>query len=235
LVSDSDANDLADGLAIMRRTWFLLPIVSFLFLLGFIQVPGFAEISNPAEGEILSGLVTIRGTANHPNFQQYDLAFAYDPNPTDTWFPVGEPFTSPVQDDRLSLWDTTGISDGVYQLRLRVWTDAGLAFEVVSGSLQIRNYTSIASLPEAPRPTATMIITPEATALPASDQEAEPAAEDIPPSVRAFLIGAVLAVFGFIFLGIYTTLSRRALGGWGRYRMRRVHQIGKKSRGSKRD
>lgn len=217
----------------IKFDWFLM-IMVIPYLLGFMQAPGFAEITSPQEGEMITGLETITGTADHPNFQRYDLAFAYDPNPMDTWFPIGEPLTSPVQDDRLALWDTTGISDGDYQLRLRVWTDAGLAFEVITNSLMVRNYSAIGSLPEAPRPTITPAATAEATAATEVVQEEEPKRTQMSPSIRAFVIGAFIAVLGFTTLATYSVIRKRALGGWGSIRMRRIQKRESRRRGSDR-
>lgn len=208
----------------MKRPFQWLLLITLAGLIGFVQAPGFAEIVDPGAGALLSGLVTIRGTATHPNFQRYDLSFAYDPNPTDTWFPIAEPFKSPVQDDRLVIWDTNGISDGDYQLRLRVWTDAGLAFEVIVGGLKIRNYSSVGSIPDAPQSTAAPQITPQPTLTPVV-KAVDPGKQEfrIPPTTRAFALGGAAAIAGFGIVGVYMALRKRALAGWGNFRMRRVH------------
>src|SRR5574341_40806 len=106
-------------------------IASLLLLIGALppvpvqaQDQGVAAITAPLEGAVVSGLVPVIGTATHPQFQRYELAFGYDPNPTDTWFSLGEPVTSQIVNDVLGGWDTTGLTDGTYSLRLRVyWSD----------------------------------------------------------------------------------------------------------------
>jgi hypothetical protein len=136
-----------------------------------IQVPGIAEITSPQEGEILAGSVTIHGTAAHPSFVKYELAFGYSDDDTDTWFPIGDSVANPVQDGRLAIWDTTGITDGEYQLQLKVWSEQGEPLRVIVTGLQVTNYSpSPAATPaesqlEAPTPTGLALI-PTATSTP---------------------------------------------------------------------
>jgi hypothetical protein len=83
-------------------------------------------IVNPAPGDIISGIVLIEGTANHPDFLRYEIAFRQDFNPNADWiaFAQGD---RPVIDGTLAIWDTTVggeaapvFPDGRYRLRLRV-------------------------------------------------------------------------------------------------------------------
>lgn len=83
-------------------------------------------IVNPAPGDIISGIVLIEGTAVHPDFLRYEIAFKQDFNPVADWivFAQGD---RPVVDDTLAIWDTTVggevapvFPDGRYRLRLRV-------------------------------------------------------------------------------------------------------------------
>lgn len=101
------------------------------------QVPGYAEITSPVPGDSLAGIVTIRGTADHPAFSTYSLSFAFDPNPTGTWFPITEEITTPVDDGRLAIWDTSGIAPGVYQLRLVVSLNSGKELISTIGDLHL--------------------------------------------------------------------------------------------------
>ena len=79
-------------MSIKRSAIYLLAcLLSLAWTAGYASqpgVPGFAEITNPAAGQRLTGLITIRGTADHPSFAGYELLFAHDPNPTETWFPL---------------------------------------------------------------------------------------------------------------------------------------------------
>jgi hypothetical protein len=111
------------------------------------QAPGFADITRPEDGEVLQGVVTIEGSAAHPAFVAYELSFAYEPNPTDTWFPIVDDFQTPITDGRLGLWDTTGITDGDYQLRLFVILENDSRLEAYARNLHVRNTTPIETQP----------------------------------------------------------------------------------------
>src|SRR5512135_3683588 len=105
------------------------------------QDQGSAVITIPQDGATVSGIVPILGTATHPQFLRYELAFAYSPNPTDTWFTLQEPVKSAVVNDVLGRWDTTGITDGAYTLRLRVYWTERLFLEAFVRDVQVQNAT----------------------------------------------------------------------------------------------
>lgn len=110
---------------------------------AFAQAPGYAEITSPLGGEALRGIVTIEGSASHPAFKSYTLSFTYElPEPYD-WFPIGNASETQVTAGKLSLWDTTGISDGNYQLRLVVELENGSSLETIVHGLRIRNETPV--------------------------------------------------------------------------------------------
>jgi hypothetical protein len=124
------------------------------------QDQGNATIITPTSGASVRAVVTIRGAANHPAFQRYELAFAYDPDPTGTWFSIQDPVATPVIDGILGLWDTTEIADGNYALRLRVYTGERTFVDSIVRNVRVEN---VAATPT-PEPTAT----PAPTAPPAS-------------------------------------------------------------------
>lgn len=84
-------------------------------------------ISQPVSGDAISGVIEVRGTAVHPNYLRYELAFLQQNVPGAEWIVFAEG-AEPVTDGVLAVWDTTvGRSigspvfpDGRYQLRLRV-------------------------------------------------------------------------------------------------------------------
>ena len=86
---------------------------------------GAAEIADPQPGQALRGVVLIRGTAQQPAFDHYEVSFSYEPNPTADWFAIEAAGSSPVQNGQLASWDTTQIADGAYKLRLRVFSSGG--------------------------------------------------------------------------------------------------------------
>jgi len=119
-----------------------------------LQVPGFAELTSPQPGQVVSGLVTLSGTADHPAFNRYEVSFAYVEDTTDTWFSIGEPVNTRVIDGRLALWDTSTITDGDYSLRLGVWLQDGRSLEAVVPGVRVRNYSSDPVIPTAVPPEA---------------------------------------------------------------------------------
>lgn len=183
------------------------------------QAPGYAEITVPEAGSSVHGIVTVRGSANHPSFTSYDLAFAYPEDPTGIWFAIGPSVTSPVVDGALGLWDTSQISPGRYVLRLRVVLSTGAILESQVRDLRI-------GLPPAASSAAPASPSPALTPSPA-----RPAAFVVSlaePSAPGNLVGAALAIGGamaaggLLLFGGYITLQH-ALAVWlGGLRMRRV-------------
>jgi hypothetical protein len=104
------------------------------------QVSG--QINSPRDQASVRGLVPVEGIATHGQFQKYELHFGPEPNPGDQWTPVsGSPFTVPVVQGRIALWDTTIIPDGVYSLRLRVVRADGNYDEYFVRGIQVNNTT----------------------------------------------------------------------------------------------
>lgn len=116
-----------------------LPLPACLFLLaltflwltavsrsGAVVAQAGSGITAPASGETLAGVVEVRGTAVHPNYLRYELAFANQFSGSD-WIVFAEG-SEPVVEGVLAVWDTTVgravgapvFPDGRYQLRLRV-------------------------------------------------------------------------------------------------------------------
>jgi hypothetical protein len=145
----------------VRKTGFLL--IFLLFAVGRSAWTAAAQstapvIVSPAEGDALQGLVSVTGTSQVDGFASAELAFAYHDDPTGTWFPIAGA-SVPVTDGVLGAWDTTAISDGTYDLRLRIVLADGSAADTSVANLRVRNYTPV----ETPTPTA---VIPEATPLP---------------------------------------------------------------------
>lgn len=206
------------------------------------QVPGYAEIASPAQGQSVAGVVTIRGTADHPAFSAYALSFAFDPNPTGTWFPITEEIAIPVDDGRLAIWDTSGISPGVYQLRLTVTLEDGKELISTVGGLRLGTsaaspaVTETAILP-GQRSTATPVMSAAAN-LPAGPLPAEQPATSQGPTPAATLLD-VLRIGGgtgaglLVLFGIYAALRPRLRVYLASLQNRRLHP--RKRSGSKGD
>jgi hypothetical protein len=193
------------------------------------QAPGYAEITSPGGGQALQGLIAIEGSADHPAFLRYDLAFAYDPNPTDTWFPIGEPVSTRARQATLAVWDTSDLAPGIYQLRLRVFLDGGALLEDSASGLRVGLPASAPlSTGVAQAPTPTVVPIPTATALP---PPAEPRrAGD--PVLLSLGIGGFMAAALLLILAVYLPL-RHGLAVWaGSLRMRRILRQDSRRRGS---
>lgn len=174
----------------------------------WLQAPGFADITRPVSGESVRGVVTLEGTANHPTFDHFDLAFGYDPDPTDTWFPIVDSDRSKVVEGRLAVWDTSAVADGVYRLRLRVWPAEGQALVAVVGGVRVRNRSAMETPTPGPTaqaaPSTPMIETPAPSPVPT---EAIVAAPEPGGRVRSALVAG--GVLGIAALG-----GTAAYAGW---------------------
>jgi hypothetical protein len=130
------------------------------------QTQGVAVITSPLDGAILNGLVPINGTATHPQFQRYELAFAYSPNPAGNWFALQPPVITQVVNEIIGRWDTTQISDGLYSLRLRVYYSETAFLEAFVQNVRVQNATPtpVVIAPETPTPPVAITLPPLATA-----------------------------------------------------------------------
>jgi hypothetical protein len=170
-------------------------------------------ITAPRPGDALQGVITITGTSQVEGFTSAEIAFAYDGDPTGTWFRITTS-SQPVEDGILAIWDTTSISDGVYDLRLRVLDADGKSLEVVNSSLRVRNYTPVetatptAFVPAAtpfPTHTATPTLYPTPTVLPTN-----PAVLSTKDVSKGIGYGGLAAILLFLVLGMYLWLRRKS-------------------------
>jgi len=131
------------------------------------------RIAAPSSGSTLSGLVNVMGTSAAEGFASSELSFAYASDPTSTWFLVYQT-DSPVTDGLLAAWDTNSVTDGDYNLRLRVALQDGSILESLVTGLRVRNQlpTETPAPTSAPEPTATTEFVPPPTPLPPTPQPA---------------------------------------------------------------
>ncbi|MEP7290343.1 MAG: SH3 domain-containing protein [Chloroflexota bacterium] len=136
-----------------------------------------AEITWPPPVYVIRGEFSIRGTANLPNMTNYFIEFRPlndDLTPQggqNIWFPAILPSQGAVQDDVLGTWDTTLVSDGLYELRLTVNVSQGTAVTSIVSPLRIENEPPPFAATPTPIPTATQAATfaPPPTAEPTLD------------------------------------------------------------------
>ena len=113
-----------------------------------------AVIISPADGQQVSGLVPVFGTATASDFARYELAFGPDPNPSDTWTTFATPDVILIN-AQIGLWDAN-LPPGLYQLRLRVFrSDGSIAAEDFANGLIVGTPPT-----ETPAPTPTSVPPP---------------------------------------------------------------------------
>ncbi len=88
-------------------------------------IPNQVEISAPQNGETVSAIVEIRGSANIPNFGFYK--YETSPVGANAWLTIaaGDEI---VRAEKLGDWDTTRLAPGDYQLRLVITDSQGEAW-----------------------------------------------------------------------------------------------------------
>jgi hypothetical protein len=154
----------------MKRTAITIALACVVLIVPVLiaplaQVQG--QITSPRDRASVRGLVPVEGSANHPEFQKYEVHFGPEPNPGDQWTPLaGSPFTVPVMQGRLGLWDTTVIPDGVYSLRLRLVRLDGNYDEYFVRGIQVANTLPVET--DTPEPSPTSATPEEPTATPTS-------------------------------------------------------------------
>jgi hypothetical protein len=119
-----------------------------------------ATITSPRDGAVVRGVVSIVGTATHPDFWKYEVYYAPEPNPTDQWVFIGTVHETAVVNGLLETWNTNFIPDGVYGLRLRVVRRDGNYFEYTAHNI------SVANTKPTETPTSAASPTPENTPTP---------------------------------------------------------------------
>jgi len=197
----------------MRIQAVLLLILSLAALAG----PAAAQqdgpvITSPAVGDALQGVVSVLGISNITDFASAELAFTYANNPTDTWFLVATSDRA-VDNDILGTWDTTGITDGTYRLRLRVYLADGTYQDALVEGLRVRNYTPIETVTSVELPTEILpvaTVTQTATSYPTPTLlPTNPVAVTTGAVNNSLIFGALAAVVIFSFVGVIARLRIR--------------------------
>ncbi len=178
--------------------------------------PGLYFLS-PGEGEVVAGVVEVKGSVPDVNFSYAELSYAFSEGENPTWFLIGR-IDQSVHDDLLALWDTTTITDGVYRLKLSVYESGGTVHETVLDNIKVGNYTHYDSstptaqssagqvtMEEILTVTPTILASPEPTML--SVNPASISDGDIKFSLSA---GFVLTIIILIVLAVYAFFRQKA-------------------------
>ena len=186
-----------------------------LLLAVFFQGPS-VSITSPQSGAAVRGQVEILGNMEAPNFASAELAFGYIPeggasNPANAWFII-QSFPQPKAESPLAVWDTTSVTDGDYNLRLRVFLQDGTIQDSPLISVKVSNDTPQPTVTpqETLQPTSTPaapLLTTAPTALPtyAFIQPTPP-----PPNPASLTVSLVYSTFGrgaLIALGVFLLFS----------------------------
>ncbi len=155
-------------------------------------------IRQPIEGEVVSGIVQVYGTANVPDFAAYELQYGISHDPGAFSPSISGPFNAPVIDGYLGEWDTRDLENGPHTLRLVVQDTFGSVYEA-----RVRLFVERAAptpeptvtwTPEPPTPEVTATWTPlppptetlaPPTAQPSTDTPPAPATEAPPTATPA--------------------------------------------------
>ncbi|HCK65128.1 MAG TPA: hypothetical protein DHW49_02585 [Anaerolineae bacterium] len=182
----------------------------FLTFLILIQTTD-VGITSPQNGETIRGQIQIQGSIDYPTFASAELAFTFASNSGDTWFPI-QTFPQPLTDSNLAVWDTTSVTDGDYNLRLRITLQDGTFLDFIITDLKIRNQ-------ELPTPTATDAPLPQfdnnATPTPRIIEPTEivlsfPSSTPLPPNPASITTDSIYRVFAqsaFVVLVLFVLFS----------------------------
>lgn len=180
-------------------------------------------ITAPLPGQALQGSVPVSGRTRLPGFRGAELSFSYQDDPRQTWFLI-KAIDEPSDEGLLADWDTTTLTDGVYELRLIVYRDDGRQpVEILVPGLRVRNYTSIETDTPAPTatpqpgdtpiptPTPTTTLTPiPLTATPLPTNAAMISSSEIASSMgEGVLVVGLAFALGGVYLGVRGLLRRR--------------------------
>ena len=88
----------------------------------------------------MQGIVEISGTLATSSFNYAEVFFAYAAVDNLNWFMIGR-IDQPVSSGLIARWDTTTITDGVYQLKLLVHNRDESVDELIINPVIVRNYS----------------------------------------------------------------------------------------------
>lgn len=121
----------------------LIKTISLLLILSATQSS--MGIITPRPGDVLQGEILISVAFDRTDFITAELEFRNTGDYTDTWFLLSQ-INPPNPNDVLIVWDTSVITDGSYDLRLRIVLQDQSEVVAIVQDLKIRNYTAIETM-----------------------------------------------------------------------------------------
>jgi 1A family penicillin-binding protein len=128
------------------------------------------HIRQPVEGEVVSGIVPVVGSANAPGFRGYEVQYGVSHDPG-AFSPPFAGSGAPVLDSLLGEWDTRNLDEGPHTIRLLVYGENNAIFEQ-----RIRVFVAAAT----PTPEPTMTWTPPPPTLTFTPIPEQPTAAPLP-------------------------------------------------------
>jgi hypothetical protein len=124
-------------------------------------------ILSPNAGQAVRGSIPIIVDTVIDGFLSAELSFAYQADQPVTWFLISQG-EQPLHDALMTEWDTTLLTDGIYDLRLLVTLKNSRQMTSVVRGVRVRNYSPIETDTPTPSPTPAPLATVAhlATSLP---------------------------------------------------------------------
>ena len=97
------------------------------------------EITAPVPNQVVADQVDIIGSVNSPDMRSYFVEFRRGFDDGARWFPATLPSIHPAVGERLGTFNTTPLTDGIYDMRLVVLTGGDTESTLAFGPIVVRN------------------------------------------------------------------------------------------------
>lgn len=169
-----------------------------------------ARITLPTRGQTVRGNVTVQGSATSPQIARYEVAYAAEPDVAN-WTVINGA-VQPVANGGLAVWNTRPVPDGLYALRLQVFSVDGSVAETLVRNLTLANTATSPTGLEAGT-VVTGTTTGDAENAVSTGSTAEGPSLELSDIPAAFVKGARYTLYAFLALAAYVLLKR--LIGYG--------------------
>jgi hypothetical protein len=115
-------------------------------------------ILSPSAGQAVRGSIPIIVDTGIDSFLSAELSFTYQTDQTGTWFLISQS-EQPLLDSQMTEWDTTILTDGIYDIRLLVTLKNSRQLTSLVRGVRVRNYSPIETDTPTPSPTAAPLAT----------------------------------------------------------------------------